>query len=537
VYGKANVQIFLITDNFKKNLSQKPNFESQVFSLNGAKGEVRPLVMALNLGDLKFKSQEEIQISIEIPKLDEKFRFELFRMPQIGIAKVSYAGAKKTKYFDPLVPIYKKWFSLQVEPLKVNEEIYFWIDLQISKEAPPGDYEGHVVLKSNQKKIPLTEVKLKLKVWDFSLPEIPSLPAYTELNPWYIDLAHRQYEKTKMTFLQDRYFKMLKAHGFYPLKSWVSHPQFSGSELFYADFNRLSQYSPKPIYMDFPAKAHFSYEFKNKNQVKIPTGLQINLQSKMQNEELYWKSVENWINQHQNFSFLTYFLDEPKPHQVFDSLKKLNNIRKWTPSLKIMMTTWPQKGDAGLIDIYAPLMNNVDKTELEKQNSQIKVWWYVSCMSHGCESLEDRGTPDFVIERGDSEILSIGVLSFVFSRIQAFLYYHANYNFQFKEKDPWKNLYHFGGNGDGFLFYPGRSGEFGLDEDVPVPSLRLKLWRESALLHQYLVLLREKRPQMLQSLELDKLFNSVKQWPHNSEYYYNLRLKIGNYLGSAKAVL
>jgi hypothetical protein len=67
------------------------------------------------------------------------------------------------------------------------------------------------------------------------------------------------------------------------------------------------------------------------------------------------------------------------------------------------------------------------------------------------------------------------------------LYFSTNE--AFRQKDAWKDVYLFGGNGDGTLFYPGRPDVIGGTTHIPVESIRLKLVREGLEDYEYLALL------------------------------------------------
>src|SRR4029079_10509875 len=58
-----------------------------------------------------------------------------------------------------------------------------------------------------------------------------------------------------------------------------------------------------------------------------------------------------------------------------------------------------------------------------------------------------------------------------------------------RQKDPWNDVYLFGGNGDGTLVYPGRPKNIGGNTDIPIESIRLKLIRDGLEDYEYLNLL------------------------------------------------
>jgi hypothetical protein len=55
--------------------------------------------------------------------------------------------------------------------------------------------------------------------------------------------------------------------------------------------------------------------------------------------------------------------------------------------------------------------------------------------------------------------------------------------------DPWQSVYSYGNNGDGNLFYPGKTSLIGGAHDVPVASIRLKMVREAREDFEYLKML------------------------------------------------
>lgn len=163
-----------------------------------------------------------------------------------------------------------------------------------------------------------------------------------------------------------------------------------------------------------------------------------------------------------------------------------------------------------------------------------EAWWYVSCMSHGCEALGDSGMPDLVLDRPAAYVRVIPWLASKYN-IDAFLYYLVNYAYQFYPKrDPWKSVWDFSGNGDGTLFYPGRPGKYGVEEHLPVPSLRLKLWREASYDAEYIRWMneREKQPAWWRE-EFAKLVQDTRRWDKEYAHYQSLRDKIGEFLHNA----
>ncbi|MCB0334068.1 MAG: DUF4091 domain-containing protein [Bdellovibrionales bacterium] len=200
------------------------------------------------------------------------------------------------------------------------------------------------------------------------------------------------------------------------------------------------------------------------------------------------------------------------------------------------MTYSPEFHD--VVDIFAPVADFIGTNgfpamdtyrKLQKEGKE--VWWYVSCMSHGCDALADSGISDLVIDRPSSYIRSIGWLG-AKEGIDAFLYYFVNYAYQFyPERDPWKDQWDFSGNGDGTLVYPGRPGMFGLSQHTPLPSLRLKLLRETSQDAQYVSWMKGlPSPPSWWEKEFEELLPTLRTWKRDYGAYTLLRQKMGEFL-------
>lgn len=121
-----------------------------------------------------------------------------------------------------------------------------------------------------------------------------------------------------------------------------------------------------------------------------------------------------------------------------------------------------------------------------------QLWWYQSCMSHGCgpepecgSATEDvRGYPSYVIDASAIQARGMEWLSFTHG-ITGELYFDTAYALDRAWDDPCS----FGGAGDGTMFYPGRTDRIGGTHDVPLASIRMALVREGLEDYEYLHLL------------------------------------------------
>jgi len=144
---------------------------------------------------------------------------------------------------------------------------------------------------------------------------------------------------------------------------------------------------------------------------------------------------------------------------------------------------------------------------------------------YSCTSAQALDYPNLFIDCGAQyqRIIPWVMYRYGFS---GFLYWRVNYNFN-ENKNPWEDQYNIFAHGDGNLLYPGVPGLKGIEEHIPVPSLRLKLLREGFEDYEYLILYEnisggEKAQRMCAELVTTTLF-----WEHNSKKYHKARLLLG----------
>ena len=137
---------------------------------------------------------------------------------------------------------------------------------------------------------------------------------------------------------------------------------------------------------------------------------------------------------------------------------------------------------------------------LLKRNDQ-SLWWYISCMSQGCDmDLPDNshsrgcdrnntcrsGWPSYMVDTTFVRNRKMGALAYLYD-IRGELYWEVD-AFDSTGSD---GLLHFGGNGDGQLLYPGRAATIGGEEDIPLASVRLKHIRDGLEDLEFLYLMEE----------------------------------------------
>jgi peptidoglycan/LPS O-acetylase OafA/YrhL len=498
----------------EKPLSKKQPAGEPRLALKGSRGETLNFQLLVPPGECKPLTLAGLKSPVEI---------RVYEMVSIATPNPSFPGAPKATELDPLLPLDLKSVCPASAPLT-----WLWGELEIPASTPPGDYKGE--LRFGESAIPFA-----LTVWKMKIPEQHALPAYTGLSSWYATLGHHGEWKPGEEVLARKYFDEALRHRFVPLQNYVARPELIRN----GENPRLelrSKPTPDQSFMSVVLKGRPRWAYYDFPTVSPPEI------SKPETVE-YFKAIQNTLKETgRPDRAIVYLWDEPTP-DAFASLVKLARIAKTNaPGLKILVTTTPKPELDPYVDIYVPVMDQFaakgfpDLATYEKLRKQGKeIWWYVSCMSHGCDYLSDSGRPDFVIERGAAWMRSVPWISSKYP-IDAFLYYTLLEGYRHHPKqDPWKDPWLFSGNGDGTLMYPGRTGERGFKTETPVASIRLKLWREASFDAEYIRWMSQlKTKPDWWSSELAKLVKSTTDWEKDYVKYQTLRDRAGEYLNQQK---
>ena len=206
-----------------------------------------------------------------------------------------------------------------------------------------------------------------------------------------------------------------------------------------------------------------------------------------------------------------YAKDEPKPEDVPLVQAQSKRVRA-AGGIPVLVTTPLDDALRGSADILTPTLNCfyprpgpqtcrsvVGASTLRSRLPKgAKVWWYQSCNSHGCTGgpPEDAavdaaysGWASYMVDHPAPLNRAMGVLAFS-SGVDGELYFDTVFAYNTK-KDVWRDVFEFGGNGDGTLFYPGTPARLGTSGHQPVASLRLKHVRDGLEDYEYLRLLAE----------------------------------------------
>ena len=118
--------------------------------------------------------------------------------------------------------------------------------------------------------------------------------------------------------------------------------------------------------------------------------------------------------------------------------------------------------------------------------------------------------------------------------LNGFLYYDTTYAYGL-HRNPWNDVYSFGTNGDGTLFYPGKPSIIGGKTEIPCFSLRLMLIRQSLQDYEYLRLLQTHGQAALATAAVNAVVRSSDNFDHSPATLLKERMIMGQELSAIKA--
>ncbi len=422
-----------------------------------------------------------------------------------------------------------------------------WVDVYVPLSTPPGEYHGKALITVGG--AAYTAIPITMHVWDFALPSTSSLKTSFGFNG--LGAAKHSFGKytndrdilrlTQM-YQKSALLHRISIHGgsMIPPRiprnstaiNWDSYDSEVGPFL---DGTVLAGKDPLP-----GAKATTA-------ELRLPADL-----TEEQNQPYFRQWIQHfrekgWLNR------LFYYLrDEPRMETYRDVSDKGRAAHRADPEVRNLVTVALNRELESAVDIWVPLINcfemkpgfppycaqSAPREAYGRELASGKaLWWYQSCASHGCNTIGGeyfRGWPSYMIDVAPVANRILPWLAWKYA-IEGELYFNMDEAFG-RAGDPWDDVSMFGGNGDGTLFYPGRTDHIGGSKDIPIESIRLKLIREGLEDYEYLYLCSRLGLAELAQKSGNSIASHIYQWEHNPETLYALRRKMGDAL-SEKYIL
>jgi len=404
-----------------------------------------------------------------------------------------------------------------------NSNQPLWIDVLTPGAATPGEYMGTITISAEGIR-PLT-VPIVLTVWDFTLPETPSMRTYfgdPNVNPLLLSppsqiTAGSAPDEADQHALTTVYAELMAAHRICsPIPPFLM-PKVNedGSIDPQPTDVALQQWIERfhitgfPIW--FPAKDGQGWKGD-------PLG------ADRQRNARYLRSMHTYLRAHHwdQMAYI-YVADEPDSREAYNDVRARSKfVREVVPDMKVLCTKGPQVGNptwgslVGWVDIWAPLWPSFDAAAVKKRLSVGEEIWSYTALCQGRQE-----TPFWEL---DFPLLNYRIpmwISWQFG-ITGLLYWRTT-NWA-PTRDVWTNPVTYADqyNMEGSLLYPG------VDAGVQgfITSIRLKQIREGLQDYEYLAILARRRSRAVAQSMVKKIARSWHDWDTDARHLLEVRAEI-----------
>jgi hypothetical protein len=396
-----------------------------------------------------------------------------------------------------------------------------WVDVAIPAGATPGTYRGTASVTAGG--AALASVPVTLTVWKFALPATASLTTAFGLDTWGTYQGHYGlnpvWNTGKIVQLTNLYQTEALKNRISLYDNDVAGPYYTYSKtkheitmIDYGLFDRTMNPDLNGTLLPDGARGTVA-EIPNGNP--NPPGASAG----PQDEEYvaYWKAVSAHF-QASGWSGRDFYYDIDEPSSDADyatAAHRADVLHQADPSLRAMVTTKLDKRLIGHINIWTPIVNELDtpgdpppSAYAARQKLGEKVWFY-----HSDSSVAHGQWPDFFVDRGMNNTRIFAWMAWRYG-LDGFLYYATTQTYT-EYPNPWTNVYSFGDNGDGILFYPGRPSLIGGKHDIPCSSIRLKTIRAAMQDYEYMEILHGLGQDAFVNSVVQSLVKKTNNWSHD----------------------
>ena len=417
---------------------------------------------------------------------------ELSREVNLQLQHASNAEGRLGQWPDILIPsvdsiVHEKRHAFPYSA-PGSVPVAVWAEICVPADATPGSYRGELRVRARGREdVPLP---LNVTVLHYTLPATSSLPnafGFSGLSAAHAHGLNADDPNAVLTISQ-RYATLALKHRISLFGMTMEPPILkhgsNGVSVDFKDYDR--ELAPFLDGTALPNGARFTTL-----ELRGPAG-QVSDADRIAYYAATVKHLESkgWLKR-----LFLYAPDEPKREQ-FPKVQRVAALaHAGDPRIRVLLTASRQPGLEGVADLWTPNMVCLfPRPEAKLCNAMVpesayvperahgaKLWWYQSCMSHGCgpttgaESVATTGWPAYIVDLPAVLNRAMGAAAYRFG-IDGELYYSTTEAYE--EGDPWRDVWRFDGNGDGTLFYPGTPAHIGGKTDIPLASLRLKELRD-----------------------------------------------------------
>lgn len=536
-----------------------------------AKNEFEPFQIFI-FADQKNLSNVDVSVSVFT---DDKGNIidniYIYKEHYLNVTKASRGDFQTGLWPDALLPKVDRYYkeTRNAFPFSVRKGMVqgVWVDVGTTLKTPAGKYKATYTVTADGR--PKVRGTIILTVWDFAIPSTSTIPNLWTIETSLLDNGHGIPANTPY---RDLMFWLADMKRLYIKALLYHHMGCSGSDggVFWTPCNKNGEVTSWKYWMisfkeALDGTAISSGPYAGAKMRATDIHLQRSADTDQKRFRTYlqqwwdkWKA-EGWDPMK---SLFLWALDEPKGtvvsyrggevtdyEMILTKAADMNSVdtggegiwrNTFTTEQRKPELANPRNGYVSL-DIsgfYCPVVQlyeyrppwhspkyKVARSSYPGYNDWAtkKHWSYFACQNNACN---DTGGPAYYGQMDivlDSPSICTRVINWVFwrYRVNGTLYYMTNAAYAGK---PYQNLWSYGGNGNGMLFYPGvptREGRslpkstfaIGGTHDIPIESIRMKLIRETMEDLEYMVLLRDMGYEKFVDSQVNTIFTSLATPP------------------------
>ena len=432
-------------------------------------------------------------------------------------------------YPDALIPLAPPPAALKMKvkprfaaaPFRVNarENQPVWVDVFVPKGTVPGDYTGIITVSADNEEA--LQIAVQLTVWNFTLPDTPSLRSNFGKLGTDIAKAHGvEMNSEPFQTPEWNYAAELAAHRISPIITNTDYPRVhdDGTIDYARTHAALKKWIDTFHVTGFPLRL-LGDDPTGRDRARNVTHLRA----------MYaYLKANGW----ENMAYV-YVLDEPESAADYEEVRKRARlIHEAQPGIKVLCTEQPVPENkdwgtlVGSVDIWVISFLWWDEAAVaERLRAGDEVWSYLGISL----TIMGRVVPFWEI---DFPLLNFRLPAWLNWRYGAKgLLYYSPVNWG-QTPDVWKvpaNYHtpyneHF--NGDGSLFYPGTA----VGINGPVLSMRLQQIREGFEDYEYFKLLADRGERALVDETVRTIARSTSDWDKRPQAFYDARAAIARRL-------
>ncbi|HZS37100.1 MAG TPA: glycoside hydrolase domain-containing protein [Polyangia bacterium] len=413
----------------------------------------------------------------------------LYRVEYLPVRTPSSIEGHAGRWPDALVPDVDAYAGekRRAFPFDVpaGETRAIWVELFVPPGTPPGVYRGAVTVAADRGE---ARVPVELTVHGFTLPATSSLPVTFGFASNALPRAHGPLDDAQLAALARRYALAALRHRVSLHGGTMEPPPWTIAADGRVTIDFRAYDAEVGPFLDGTADRGGPSDGARWTAIdlRVPERLDGAARDRYVAQMIAHLRARGWLDRAFDYTF-----DEPNDAAFAKVRARAERLHRAAPEIPRLVTHERAAGLDGAVEIWCPLVNRVDdkpdNPPPPPRADYGRLWWYQSCMSHGCDIVGGdyfTGWPSLAVDAPPIAHRIFEWLTFRY-RVGGELYYNTVEAYA-AGRDPWRDQLLHGGNGDGTLFYPGLPERIGGRTPIPVESIRLKLIREGLEDYEYL---------------------------------------------------